>query len=134
MSRQIRDLDEYERGSKWFAYWHREQPNDNAKMIDLDGVGYCHVCCMPIYLVEACRCNGGYTGKTATVTYNLANMAGLEMFVFARDKQPHRAGQIYVDWRTAKRKLGWVTEAHAWDILMSVRRTHLCQLAVQDVI
>jgi hypothetical protein len=40
MSREIRDRDEFEHGSKWFSYWHRERGTDDDAMIDLDGVGY----------------------------------------------------------------------------------------------
>lgn len=121
MSREIRDRDEYERGSKWFADWHRAQPDDNAKMIDLDGVGYCHRCMYPLYLVEATKSSGR---KTATVTENLGELAGLEVFVFYLDTR--RPNEFLVDHRSAGIKPQWVEPERAWELLMSVRRTHVC--------
>lgn len=126
MSRWIRDSDEYERGSKWFAHWHRKQPDDSAKMIDLDGVGYCHICMFPIYLVEATKSK---TRKTAIVTENLGKLAGLEVLVFYLD--PNRDGEFLVDWRSSGLKPQWRTESEAWELLMSLRRTHTCQQQLQ---
>ena len=122
MSRQIRDRVEYESGSKWFADWHRAQPSDDAKMIDLDGVGYCHICLFPIYLVEATKSK---SRKTAIVTENLGKLAGLEVMVFYLDSG--RPGKFLVDWRSAGLKPVWRTESDAWELLMSLRRTHICQ-------
>lgn len=122
MSRQVRDRAEYETGSKWFADWHREQPDDSAGMVDLDGVGYCRRCSMPLYLVEATKSR---SRKTATVTENLGQMAGLEVFVFyAPDEK--RPDSFFVDWRSRGGKGQYMAPNEAWELLISVRRTHIC--------
>lgn len=120
MSRQVRDREEYERGSKWFADWHRAQPDNSAAMIDLDGVGYCSACSIPLYLVEATRSK---SRKNATVTEKLGAIAGLEVFVFYADCD--RPGELFVDWRSGNCKQ-WMPDSGAWQLLMSVRRTHIC--------
>ena len=121
MSRQVRDRTEYETGSKWFADWHREQPDDNAGMIDLDGVGYCRLCSMPLYLVEATKSKAR---KNATVTENLGLMAGIEVFVFyAPDEK--RPDEFFIDWRSQGGKGQYTTPERAWGLLMSVRITHI---------
>lgn len=122
MSRQIRDRTEYETGSKWFADWHREQPDDTAGMIDLDGVGYCRKCSMPLYLVEATKSKGR---KNATVTENLGRLAGIEVFVFYAPDQMH-PDEFFIDWRSRGGKGQYMTPDCAWNLLMSVRRTHIC--------
>jgi hypothetical protein len=50
----------------------------------------------------------------------------LEVFIFYRDKPGRHPGQILVDWRSAGAHLGWLSEAQAWNVLQSVRRTHYC--------
>lgn len=126
MSREVRDRDKYESGSKWFCDWHREQPFDDAKMIDLDGCGYCHICMYPLYLVEATE---SQTKKTATVTENLGRLAGLEVLVFYRDLERH-PGEFLVDHRSAGLKPSWLSTDEAWEVLMSVRRTHVCSQGI----
>lgn len=121
MSRWIRDRDKYEKGSKWFADWHRNQDDDSAGMIDLDGVGFCRQCSEPLYLVEATE---GKTRKNATVTERLGELARLEVFVFYRDDS--KPAQILVDWRSAGINLGWVAEQQAWLVLLSIRNSHRC--------
>ena len=125
MSRQIRSRAEYESGSKWFADWHRAQPDDNAGMVDLDGVGYCRVCSMPLYLVEATKSK---TRKTATVTENLGKIAGLEVFVFyAPDER--RPDEFFIDWRNRWDKGKHMAPSAAWELLISIRNTHICMAA-----
>lgn len=121
MSRQIRDREMYEHGSKWFADWHRRQDDDTACMIDLDGVGYCRRCSQPLYLVEATEST---RKKNATVTEKLGQLAGIEVFVFYRD--PARDGELCIDWRSAGLHLQWMSEQQAWNLLISIRRTHFC--------
>lgn len=132
MSRRVRDREKYESGSKWFCDWHREQPNDDAGLIDLDGCGYCRKCHRPLFLVEATE---DTRRKNATVTEELGapcqycGMGGLEVFVFYRDTRRH-PGQFLVDHRSAGINLGWLTYPDAWEVLMSVRRTHQCAMEV----
>jgi hypothetical protein len=127
MSRWVRDRDEYEHGEKWFSDWHRSQDDDNATMINLDGVGYCPSCLRSVYFVEATKANGR---KCADVTERLGQDAGgIEVFVFYRDDTRH-PGQILVDWRSAKINLGWVTDEKAWTILCSIRKAHRCGIPV----
>jgi hypothetical protein len=121
MSRQVRDRVEYETGSKWFADWHREQPDDNAGMIDLDGVGYCRRCSTPLYLVEATKSK---SRKNATVTEKLGLLAGIEVLVFyAPDEK--RPEEFYIDWRSQGGKGQYMTPERAWGLLMSIRTTHI---------
>jgi hypothetical protein len=131
VSRWVRDRDEYESGSKWFADWHRSQPDDSAGMIDLDGVGYCRTCYQALYLVEAARSK---SRKKAPVTERLGaqhicprcddHFGGIEVFVFYKDNK--RPDEIYVDHRSAGLNLGWLANDKAWQVLQSVRRTHIC--------
>lgn len=121
MSRYVRDRVEYESGSKWFADWHREQPDNSAGMIDLDGVGFCSYCRMPLYLVEATRSR---MRKNATVTENLGKLAGIEVFVFyAPDEK--RPDEFYIDWRSQGGPGEYMTPDRAWGLLASIRRSHL---------
>lgn len=125
MSREIRDRVKYESDSKWFCDWHREDQHDNtATMIDLDGCGYCPLCLMPIYLVEATDTK---TRKNARVTEKLGELlGGVDVFVFYRDTE-HHPGQFLVHHRTSGYRYGWISEDRAWQVLTSVRRTHYCQ-------
>jgi hypothetical protein len=127
LSRYVRDRAEYETGSKWFADWHREQPDDTAGMIDLDGVGFCRGCYLPLYLVEATRSR---SRKTATVTENLGKLAGLEVFVFYAPDDKH-PDEFYIDWRS--RGSGeYMTPDRAWGLLVSVRHTHSAVCTKQE--
>lgn len=129
MSRRILNREKYESGSKWFCDWHRDQPDNNAKMIDLDGCGYCHKCSQPIYLIEATEQR--LARKSSTVTEKLGapcrfcGLGGLEVFVFYRDNDLH-PGKFLVDHRSAGSILGWIPVAEAWEILQSLRRSHVC--------
>ena len=122
MSRWIRDRDEYERGSKWFADWHRAQDDASAAMIDIDGLGCCHICYHPLYIVEATKAKAR---KCARGAESLAQLAGVEMFVFYRDEQSHPQ-EFLVDWRSARTNLGWIPQERAWLVLRSIRSAHRC--------
>jgi len=120
MSHNIVSPEKY--ADKWFCHWHRAQGTGSDKMIDLDGVGFCAKCSMPIYFVEATEQRDR---KTATVTENIAAAGSWDVFVIYRDEKRH-PGQFYVDHRTSGYRYGWVTTEKTWDILMSIRRTHRC--------
>lgn len=121
MSRQIRDRHEYETGAKWFADWHREHPDNYATMVDVDGVGYCHRCLRPLYIIEATRSR---RRKTAAVAERLADMLACECIVLYRDDT--RPTEILVDRRTAGELVGWVPDGQAWDIFQEIRSRHDC--------
>lgn len=124
MSREIRDEDEYERGSKWFARWHRQQGTDDDKAIDLDVVGYCPSCKGVIYLVEATRSTWR---KNAEVTELLGQQIGARVLVVYQDKRGSHEDRILVDDRTLGRNHGWVDQSDMWKLLQEIRRLHTCQ-------
>ena len=60
-------------GTRSLAYskWHRYFLDDNDKMIDLDGVDYCHLCFKPLVLIETAM-DVGQPNKPTTVLRSLA--------------------------------------------------------------
>ena len=123
MSRWVRDRDEYEHGSKWFADWHREALADLSTMIDIDCLGYCTICLEPLYIVEATRSK---RRKTASVSEHLARSVRCLMYVVYRDDAAH-PGEMLVDDRSTPRHYGWVLESEARDIFEAVRSDHSCR-------
>lgn len=63
-----------------FSRWHRSFMPDNHAIIDNDWTGFCPDCHQPIYLLELAL-DSGQSHKTATVTKNLAKLAGLPAYV-----------------------------------------------------
>jgi hypothetical protein len=63
----------------WYSEWHRAIEKKIA-YIDIDSVGICWRCKMPIYLAET-SFDKGQTWKATTTTEALANMAGLPSFL-----------------------------------------------------
>lgn len=123
MARHIFNEDEYEHGSKWFARWHRDHPENNATMIDLDGVGYCQACLQPLYLIEATRAT---KRKNASVTERLGELLGATVWVVYQDKAGGHPGEILLDDRTAGINHGWLSEERVWGMLSAVRSGHAC--------
>lgn len=123
MSRHVFDEDEYEHGSKWFARWHRDQSDDDAKMIDLDGLGYCPSCLDAIYMIEATR---GRNRKNASVTEHNARKLGATCWVVYQDKTGAHPGEILVDDRTNAVNYKWLPEAIVWKMLKGLREAHHC--------
>lgn len=124
MSMQIRDREEYERGAKWFADWHREHEYE-AAMIDVDGLGYCRSCSRPHYIVEATR---GRDRKPATVCQTVADSLGVPCLVVYQDSERH-PGQILIDWRNGPGILGWMpADPDGWDVFREIRAQHVCEV------
>jgi hypothetical protein len=121
MSRRVRDRVEYETGSKWFADWHRDQPDDRACMIDVDAAGYCPRCQEIVYLVEATRSR---TRKNATVTERLGARLGVTVFVAYYDAQ--RPDGMWLDNRSNGNHHGYLSSTDAWSVLQDVRSRHIC--------
>lgn len=122
MARRVLDRQMYEHGSKWFADWHRNQDENLATMIDLDGFGYCPRCYAPLYLVEATQRK---RRKLTPAMDKLAERARVEAVLVYRDEG--RPGEFLVDWRNGGLdKPEWRTENEVWNLLMSFRRAHRC--------
>jgi len=126
VSRWVYNEEEYESGSKWFARWHREQPEDDAKAIDIDLVGYCPAtdCLDPLYLVEATRAT---KRKTASVLERMGQLLEVPVFVVYQDRNGAHPGEILVDERSANRNLGWLPAADVWQIFLRIRHAHACR-------
>jgi hypothetical protein len=124
MSRFIYDEEEYEHGSKWFARWHRDQSDHNAKMIDLDSLGYCPRCLDAIYMIEATR---GSSRKNASVTEHNGRRLGATVWVVYQDKTGAHPGEIFVDDRTNGVNHYWLPEAIVWKMLQALRESHQCE-------
>ncbi len=60
-----------------YSEWCR---NNQVYMIDMDAVGICKVCKIPLYLAETCF-DRGQTWKATTTTEALANLASLPSFL-----------------------------------------------------
>lgn len=119
---EIRDRDEYERGSKWFADWHRTHEID-AAMIDIDGLGYCRRCNQPHYVVEATRAR---RRKPATVCATVAAALGVPCLVVYSDEEKH-PGQILIDVRGGVGPLGWMPmDPDGWNVFREIRAAHRC--------
>lgn len=127
-TKHIFDPDEYHFGAKWFADWHREQPDLDAKAIDIDLLGYCKRCLHPLYLIEATR---GRNRKNASVLEHLGRMVGVPVWVVYQDKTGGHPGEILVDNRTVGVHHGWLPEAKVWRMLQAIRSAHAC--AQQEV-
>lgn len=124
MSRWVFDQEEYERGSKWFAQWHRDQPDDHAKMIDLDSLGYCPRCLDPVYLIEATRAN---KRKQAAVTEHLGRLVNATVWVVYQDKTGSHPGEILVHQRVpVDVNHGWLPQDQVWQMLQALRSSHRC--------
>ncbi len=124
MSRYVFDHNEYETGAKWFAQWHRDQPDDNAKMIDLDSLGYCPTCLDPLYLIEATR---GRNRKPAHVTEHLGRLIETVVWVVYQDKSGAHPGEILVHQRVPRDvNHGWLPENEVWQMLQALRAEHKC--------
>ena len=122
-TKHIFDPDEYHFGAKWFADWHREQPDLDAKAIDIDLLGYCKHCLDPLYLIEATR---GRNRKNASVLEHLGRMIGVPVWVVYQDKTGAHPGEILVDNRTAGTHHGWLPEDRVWRMLQAIRSAHAC--------
>lgn len=118
MSRQVRDRDEFERGSKWFSDLHRSW-DDDMTMIDLDGVGYCRTCLSVLYLVEATRSN---TRKTAYVAERLAKTLEVPILVIYKDST--RPDEVLIDDRGSGQKPVWLSEDDARLFFRRIRDRH----------
>lgn len=123
MSREIRDRAEYEAGSKWFADWHREQPEYNAKAIDVDLLGYCPSCKDPLYLIEATRSSGR---KCADVLEHLGEIVNVPVWVVYQQKDGSRPDEMYVHDRSTDTHHGWLKGHVVWEMLLQIRRAHTC--------
>jgi hypothetical protein len=123
MSRWVFNEDEYETGAKWFARWHRDQPDNQACAIDIDLLGYCRRCVEPLYLIEATRST---TRKTAFVLERTGSKLGVPVWVVYQDKSGRKPGEILVDDRSSRRNLGWLPEAEVWQMLTRIRSAHAC--------
>ena len=60
-----------------YSEWCREK---NVYMIDMDAVGICKKCKVPLYLAETCF-DRGQTWKATATTEALANLSGLPSFL-----------------------------------------------------
>lgn len=130
--KKIHDPDEYERGSKWFADWHRSQ-DDQSAAIDIDILGYCRQCIMPLYVVEATRSRNR---KESSVCERVGAMLAVPVWVVYQDKDGRHDGQILVDERNRRGNLGWLPEPEVWQMLQTLREEHrsgcIATLLAQD--
>ena len=77
---------------------------------------------MPLYLVEATRSR---SRKNANVTEKLGQLAGLEVLIFYApdEKRPY---EFFIDWRSRGGKGCYMAPESAWNLLMSIRKSHIC--------
>lgn len=96
--------------------WHREMLPADASAMDLDLMGYCPICCAPLYLIEATTRGD----KAAPALFELARRANVPALVIRHDRRGPVAGREV--WPVHHRR--WTNAADIRRALLNVRAHH----------
>lgn len=109
-----------------FSNWHRERLGDEATAIDVDLVGYCNGCTVPLYVIESTRVEH----KSTVVLNEVSRRLGCDGFLVRYDVAADGTlADLRAHWsRVVDGHRRFVGHAEAFaDLLDHLRLSHRCE-------